>query len=102
MRGGTSCGAGGSCASGSCGGSAVTETSPSADMTGSGPGAYNDGNFSWDGESAPVAGAGQSGGSHCYPTHMKTPKRRGRGRERRSKGRKLRGGSCPVGQCGGA
>ena len=91
MRGGTSCGSSGSCAGGSCGGGAVTETSQSAVIGGSGPGAYNDGDFSWSGESASVASV-QSGGSHCYPTHMKTPKRRGRGRGRRSKGRRMRGG----------
>lgn len=102
MRGGTSCGAGASCGGGSCGGGAVTETPQSTGMSGSGPGPYNDGDFSWGGESASVVGGGQSGGSHCYPTHMKTPKRRGRGRRRRSKGRKMRGGSCAVGQCGGA
>ena len=92
MRGGTSCGAGGSCAGGSCGG-AVTEMPQSTDMGQSGVGAYNDGDFTWQGESASVASV-QSGGSHCYPTHMKTPKRRGRGRgrRRRSKGRRMRGG----------
>lgn len=91
MRGGTSCGGADSCTGASCGGGAVTEMPQSA---GSEPGAYNDGDFSWGGESAPVAGGGQSGGSHCYPTHMKTPKRRGRGRgrRRRSKGRRMRGG----------
>ena len=98
MRGGTSCGSGSPCDGASCVGGAVTETSPSADMTGSGPEAYNAGGSNPNGSPASV----QSGGSHCYPTHMKTPKRRGRGRRRRSKGRKMRGGSCAVGQCGGA
>ena len=91
MRGGTSCGAGGSCAGGSCGGGAAGDSTPqTTGMSGSGPEAYNSGDFTWGGESETVAGGGQTGGSHCYPTHMKTPKRRGRGR--RSKGRRMRGG----------
>ena len=97
MRGGTSCGSSGSCAGGSCGGGAAGDSTPqSTGMSGSGPGAYNDGDISWRGESEPVPGGGQTGGSHCYPTHMKTPKRHGRGRVRgrgrRSKGRRMRGG----------
>ena len=101
MRGGTSCGGADSCTGGSCG--AVGDSTPQSGMSGSVPVAANsDPDFSWGGESASVVGGGQSGGSHCYPTHMKTPKRRGRGRGRRSKGRKMRGGSCAVGQCGGA
>lgn len=90
MRGGTSCGASGSCAGASCGGGAVTEIPQSAGMGESGPVAANsDSDYSGSGSPASV----QSGGSHCYPTHMKTPKRRGRGRRRRSKGRKIRGKS---------
>jgi len=96
MRGGTSCGAGGSCAGASCGGGAVGDsTHQSTGMSGSGDvvSAYNsDSDYNGSGSPASV----QSGGSHCYPTHMKTPKRRGRGRGRgrgrRSKGRRMRGG----------
>ena len=98
MRGGTSCGSGSPCDGASCVGGAVTETSQSAVIGGSEPQAYNADGSNPNGSPLSV----QSGGSHCYPTHMKTPKRRGRGRRRRSKGRKMRGGSCAVGQCGGA
>jgi len=88
MRGGTSCGATGSCAGASCGGGAVGDSTPQS--AGSEPEPYN--HVDSNGSPASV----QSGGSHCYPTHMKTPKRRGRGRgrARRSKGRKMRGGTC--------